>query len=151
MKTKTEKALIQELKYIAGNLANSEEHLLETARKAQSKEDKIKYLKLAHSARLVRTEVMKEMLFGGKEIDLSDERKRTKFGELWCDIKHKLISNIHFIESIEKLVSLGNFDKALELLELWDLNEKQLDIAIAEIIRLAGGEDESAGESNENA
>lgn len=131
---KTERALFQELKLIAANLVNDEEHLYETARKTKDPKIREELFKIAHGTRLLRTNVMRRMLFGKSDVELSDVKKRTHLGEIWCSVKHKLSVSIHYIESIEKLVAEGKFDEANELLEEWESHEMLLD-ALMGVVR----------------
>lgn len=80
------------------NLVSIEEHLFFTAQKTQDS----KYLDLLNEVRLMRTELMKELI---KDYE----------GEVWCISKHLLAASMRMMEVGTKELKKGNKDKAWEL------------------------------------
>jgi len=83
------------------NLISIEEHLFFTAQKTKDK----KYLDLLNEVRLMRTELLKDII---KDYE----------GEVWCISKHLLAASMRMMEVGTKELKKGNKDKA------WDLFEK---------------------------
>lgn len=83
------------------NLISIEEHLFFTSQKTKNK----KYLELLNEVRLMRTELLKEII---KDYE----------GEVWCISKHLLAASMRLLEVGTKELKKGNKDKA------WDLFEK---------------------------
>lgn len=83
------------------NLISIEEHLFYTSQKTQDK----KYIDLLNEVRLLRTELMKEIV-------------KNPEGETWCLSKHFLASSMRIMEVGTKELKKGNKEKA------WDLFEK---------------------------
>ncbi len=95
------------------NLIAIEEHLFYTSQKTGKK----KYLDLLNEIRLMRTELMKEII---KDYE----------GEVWCISKHLLAASMRVMEVGTKELKKGNKDKAWSLFEksynlyslFWGLN-----------------------------
>src|SRR3989338_2149036 len=95
------------------NLISIEEHLFYTSQKTKDK----KYLDLLNEIRLMRTELMKEII---KDYE----------GEVWCISKHLLASSMRIMEVGTKELKKGDKDKAWNLFEksyklyslFWGLN-----------------------------
>lgn len=83
------------------NLISIEEHLFFTSQKT----GKDKYLDLLNEVRLIRTELLKEII---KDYE----------GEVWCISKHLLAASMRLMEVGTKELKKGNKKKA------WDLFEK---------------------------
>ncbi len=83
------------------NLISIEEHLFYTSQKTKDK----KYLDLLNEVRLMRTELLKEII---KDYE----------GEVWCISKHLLAASMRLMEVGTKELKKGNKEKA------WDLFEK---------------------------
>lgn len=83
------------------NLISIEEHLFFTAQKTKDK----KYLDLLNEVRLMRTDLLKEII-------------QDYEGEVWCISKHLLAASMRLMEVGTKELKKGNKDKA------WDLFEK---------------------------
>lgn len=82
------------------NLISIEEHLFYTSQKTKDP----KYLALLNEVRLLRTELMKEII---KEPE----------GELWCISKHLLAASMRVMEVGTKELKKGNKNKAWELFD----------------------------------
>lgn len=101
------------------NLISIEEHLFFTSQKT----GKQKYLDLLNEVRLMRTELLKEII---KDYE----------GEVWCISKHLLAASMRLIEVGTKELKKGNkkkawdlFDKAYKLYSLfWGINLKVVKI-----------------------
>jgi len=95
------------------NLISIEEHLFYTSQKTKNK----KYLDLLNEVRLMRTDLMKEII---KDYE----------GEVWCISKHLLSSSMRLMEVGTKELKKGNKEKAWSLFEksyqlytlFWGLN-----------------------------
>lgn len=95
------------------NLISIEEHLFFTAEKTKDR----KYFDLLNEVRLMRTELMKEIV-------------KDYGGEGWCMSKHLLVASMRLIESGTKILKKGDkqkaynlFDKAYSLYSLfWGIN-----------------------------
>lgn len=83
------------------NLISIEEHLFYTSQKTKDP----KYLELLNEIRVLRTELLKEII---KDYE----------GEVWCISKHLLAASMRLMEVGTKELKKGNKDKA------WDLFEK---------------------------
>jgi hypothetical protein len=83
------------------NLISIEEHLFFTAQKTGNK----KYLDLLNEVRLMRTDLLKEII-------------QDYEGEVWCISKHLLAASMRLMEVGTKELKKSNKDKA------WDLFEK---------------------------
>lgn len=101
------------------NLISIEEHLFFTANKTKNK----KYLDLLNEVRVMRTELLKEII--------SDYE-----GEVWCISKHLLAASMRVMEVGTKELKKGNKDKAWNLFEksyqlyslFWGLNLGVIDL-----------------------
>jgi hypothetical protein len=102
------------------NLISIEEHLFYTSQKTKNK----KYIDLLNEIRLMRTELMKEII---KDYE----------GEVWCISKHLLSASMRVMEVGTKELKKGNKSKAWSLFEksyklyslFWGLNlSKNVDI-----------------------
>ncbi len=82
------------------NLISIEEHLFFTAQKTGKK----KYLDLLNEVRLMRTELLKEII---KDYE----------GELWCISKHLLATSMRIMEVGTKELKKGDKEKAWNLFE----------------------------------
>jgi hypothetical protein len=87
------------------NLIAIEEHLFYTSQKTGKK----KYLDLLNEIRIMRTELLKEII---KDYE----------GEVWCISKHLLAASMRVMEVGTKELKKGNKDKA------WDLFEKSYNL-----------------------
>ena len=95
------------------NLISIEEHLFYTSQKTNDK----KYLDLLNEVRLMRTQLMREII-------------KDPEGELWCTSKHLLAASMRVMEVGTKELKKGNKDKAWELFDksyklyslFWGLN-----------------------------
>lgn len=87
------------------NLIAIEEHLFYTSQKTGKK----KYLDLLNEIRVMRTELLKEII---KDYE----------GEVWCISKHLLAASMRVMEVGTKELKKGNKDKA------WDLFEKSYNL-----------------------
>jgi hypothetical protein len=95
------------------NLIAIEEHMFFTAEKTKDR----KYFDLLNEVRLMRTELMKDIV-------------KDYGGEIWCTSKHLLVACMRLIESGTKILKKGDknkaynlFDKAYNLYSLfWGLN-----------------------------
>src|SRR3972149_2633659 len=95
------------------NLISIEEHLFYTSQKTKDK----KYLDLLNEIRLMRTELMKEII---KDYE----------GEVWCISKHLLAASMRIMEVGTKELKKGDKEKAWNLFEksyklyslFWGLN-----------------------------
>lgn len=87
------------------NLISIEEHLFFTSQKT----GKDKYLDLLNEVRLIRTELLKEII---KDYE----------GEVWCISKHLLAASMRLMEVGTKELKKGNKKKA------WDLFEKSYNL-----------------------
>ncbi len=92
------------------NLISIEEHLFFTAQKTNPTSPRLrgasnKYLDLLNEVRLMRTELMKELI-------------QDYEGEVWCISKHLLAASMRLMEVGTKELKKGDKDKA------WDLFEK---------------------------
>lgn len=95
------------------NLISIEEHLFYTSQKTKNK----KYLDLLNEIRLMRTELMREII---KDYE----------GEVWCISKHLLSASMRVMEVGTKELKKGNKNKAWKLFEksyqlytlFWGLN-----------------------------
>ena len=83
------------------NLISIEEHLFYTSQKTKNK----KYLELLNEVRVMRTELMKQII---KDYE----------GEVWCISKHLLAASMRLMEVGTKELKKGAKEKA------WDLFEK---------------------------
>jgi len=83
------------------NLISIEEHLFYTSQKTKNK----KYLDLLNEVRVMRTELMKQII---KDYE----------GEVWCISKHLLAASMRLMEVGTKELKKGDKEKA------WDLFEK---------------------------
>src|SRR3989304_8419726 len=83
------------------NLISIEEHLFFTSQKT----GKVSYLNLLNEVRLMRTELLKEII-------------KDSEGEVWCISKHLLAASMRLLEVGTKELKKGNKEKA------WDLFEK---------------------------
>src|SRR3990172_1515491 len=83
------------------NLISIEEHLFYTSQKTKNK----KYLELLNEVRVMRTELMKQII---KDYE----------GEVWCISKHLLAASMRLMEVGTKELKKGEKEKA------WDLFEK---------------------------
>ena len=83
------------------NLISIEEHLFYTSQKTKNK----KYLELLNEVRVMRTELMKQII---KDYE----------GEVWCISKHLLAASMRLMEVGTKELKKGDKEKA------WDLFEK---------------------------
>lgn len=101
------------------NLISIEEHLFFTFNKTK----KDKYMDLLNEVRLMRTELLKDII---KDYE----------GEIWCISKHLLACSMRLIEVGTKELKKGNkekakdlFDKAFKLYSMfWGINLKAVDI-----------------------
>lgn len=101
------------------NLISIEEHLFYTSQKTKKK----KYLDLLNEVRLMRTELMKELI---KDAE----------GEQWCLSKHLLAASMRIMEVGTKELKKGNKEKAWDLFEksyklyslFWGINLKVVDM-----------------------
>ena len=96
-----EDALMEELYYLIGHIAHSEQHLLEI----DSEIGIPVFLDEVNNLRMTRKDVGKvlfEVMFGGLKSDNPGEF-RSKAESLWCTIKHLTMALIHCDECIEKL------------------------------------------------
>jgi len=82
------------------NLISIEEHLFFTSQKTKDK----KYLDLLNEVRVMRTELLKEII---KDYE----------GEVWCISKHLLAASMRLIEVGTKELKKGNKEKAWSLFE----------------------------------
>ncbi len=137
-----EEAIVEEVLYAIANLANSEEHLMETAYKAKNLDTKF-LLKLADAVREMRQRLGSTLFGKGK----NEKDYRSSTGEIWCCLKHHLISKIHIIESIEKFVRAGDIDNAEKLLEVLEDNEYIIKVLVK---MLRGGKNESGKKAASN-
>lgn len=101
------------------NLIAAEEHLFFTYNKTK----KEKYLDLLNEIRLMRTELLKDII---KDYE----------GEIWCISKHLLSASMRLIEVGTKELKKGNKDKAEEMFEkayqlysmFWGINLKAVSL-----------------------
>lgn len=101
------------------NLISIEEHLFYTSQKTK----KIKYLDLLNEIRLMRTDLMKELI---KDAE----------GEQWCLSKHLLAASMRIMEVGTKELKKGNKEKAWNLFEksyklyslFWGINLKVVEV-----------------------
>lgn len=101
------------------NLISIEEHLFFTYNKTKNE----KYLDLLNEVRLMRTELLKDII---KDYE----------GEIWCISKHLLASSMRLLEVGTKELKKGNkekakdlFDKAYKLYSMfWGINLKAVNI-----------------------
>ena len=99
------------------NLISIEEHLFYTSQKLKSP----KYLKMLNEVRLMRTDLMKDIV-------------KDPEGEVWCISKHLLSASMRLMEVGAKELNKGNkpeaenyFKKAYELYSLfWGVNLKAI-------------------------
>jgi hypothetical protein len=106
------------------NLISIEEHLFYTSQKTKSK----KYLDLLNEVRLMRTELLKEII---KDYE----------GEQWCISKHLLAASMRIMEVGTKELKKGNKKKAWDLFEksyklyslFWGINLKIVKIQKAKV------------------
>ena len=82
------------------NLISIEEHLFFTSQKTKDR----KYISLLNEIRMMRTELMKEII---KDYE----------GEVWCISKHLLAASMRLMEVGTKELKLGNKDKAWRLFD----------------------------------
>lgn len=102
------------------NLVSIEEHLFFTSQKTKDKT----YLKLLNEVRLMRTELLKEII-------------KDYQGEIWCISKHLLAASMRFMEVGTKELKKGEEGKAWELFEksyklyslFWGLNTGALEVS----------------------
>lgn len=95
------------------NLISIEEHLFYTSQKIKDK----KYLNMLNEVRLMRTDLMKEIV-------------KDPEGEIWCISKHLLASSMRLMEVGTKELKKGEKEKAWKLFEksyqlyslFWGLN-----------------------------
>jgi len=87
------------------NLISIEEHLFFTSQKT----GKVSYLNLLNEVRLMRTELLREII-------------KDSEGEVWCISKHLLAASMRVMEVGTKELKKGNKEKA------WDLFEKSYKI-----------------------
>ncbi|HTK03482.1 MAG TPA: hypothetical protein VL401_01810 [Alphaproteobacteria bacterium] len=95
------------------NLISIEEHLFYTSQKTKNK----KYLEMLNEVRIMRTELMKELIPDYE-------------GEVWCISKHLLSSSMRLMEVGTKELKKDNKEKAWKLFEksyqlytlFWGLN-----------------------------
>jgi hypothetical protein len=112
------------------NLISIEEHLFFTSQKLKSK----KYLEMLNEVRLMRTELMKDIV-------------KNPEGEVWCISKHLLASSMRVMEVGTKELKKGNKKKANDLFEksyklyslFWGLNLS----SDSKASKLKGSEDKS--------
>jgi len=108
------------------NLISIEEHLFFTAQKTGKK----KYLDLLNEVRLMRTELLKEII---KDYE----------GELWCISKHLLATSMRIMEVGTKELKKGDKEKAWNLFEksyklyslFWAINLDVVDLKDAAKIK----------------
>ena len=128
-KTLREEALEEELWYAIANVANIEEHLIETAQKIDDEEKAWECLKVADFAREIRQSLVSFILSPEK---LSEGGERVSKGEIWCAMKHALLAWYHILESIQKLSRMGKKEQAIELtkvrLVMWGTFKKLEDL-----------------------
>src|SRR3970040_2817374 len=101
------------------NLISIEEHLFYTSQKTKNK----KYLDLLNEVRVMRTELLKEII---KDYE----------GEVWCISKHLLAASMRVMEVGTKELKKGDkkkawflFEKSFKLYSLfWAINLKVVDI-----------------------
>jgi len=101
------------------NLISIEEHLFFTFNKTKNQ----KYMDLLNEVRLMRTELLKEII---KDYE----------GEVWCISKHLLAASMRLLEVGTKELKKGNKDKAKDLFEkayklysmFWGINLKAVNI-----------------------
>jgi hypothetical protein len=101
------------------NLISIEEHLFFTSQKTKN----IKYLDLLNEVRLIRTELLKEII---KDYE----------GEVWCISKHLLAASMRLMEVGTKELRKGNkknaksfFEKSYKLYSLfWGINLDVVDV-----------------------
>ena len=118
------------------NLISIEEHLFFTSQKT----GKSKYLDLLNEVRLMRTELMKEII---KDYE----------GEVWCISKHLLAASMRLLEVGTKELKKGNkktawdlFERAYKLYSLfWGINLKVIKMDSVK------GENKSISYINENS
>src|SRR3990170_3007178 len=101
------------------NLISIEEHLFYTSQKTKNK----KYLDLLNEVRVMRTELMKQII---KDYE----------GEVWCISKHLLAASMRLMEVGTKELKKGDKEKAWDLFEksyklyslFWGLNLKEIPV-----------------------
>jgi len=129
-----EKANLQEVVYVLKNLINAEEHLLESAKKVEDKEDKEKFSKIADAIRLVRQKMV-GIFFKFKG---TGEQWRSEAEEVWCAVKHLLSASYHLLEVAQKLSRDEKFEELYQTLDLMKETDFILDVLISEYL-LGGG------------
>jgi hypothetical protein len=108
------------------NLISIEEHLFYTAQKTKNK----KYLDLLNEVRLMRTDLMKDIIKDPK-------------GEQWCISKHLLAASMRVMEVGTKELKKGNKEKAWSLFEksyklyslFWGINLNVVDVGKVENVK----------------
>jgi len=114
-----EEAIEEEMWESVMNLACAEEHLLETVIRELDDYEKnqdnsilnniLEHLMKMHELRIQRKALVNEIIKLRKSTtDKEETGMRSGTGELWCCVKHMLITKMHLFETAQKYVNLAN-------------------------------------------